>query len=95
MGQSLTSSAEDHEEFPVGYYEDAEGYSALGEHVSPVRRCVLCGNDSAGWTFEGMVVHLTCWFTSTAASRAAATGQKPAQHSATPARTPHTPDCRG
>ncbi|HEY5856332.1 MAG TPA: telomere-binding protein [Aldersonia sp.] len=91
MGQSLTSSAEDHEEFPVGHYEDAEGYSALGEHVSPVRRCVLCGNDSAGWTFEGMVMHLPCWFTSTAASRAAATGQKPAQNSAIHTRTAHTP----
>ena len=94
MGQSLTSSAEDHEEFPVGYYEeDAEGYSALGERVSPVRRCLLCGNDSAGWTFEGMVVHLPCWFTSTAVSRAAATGQTPAQSSTRPARTnPATPD---
>ncbi len=76
IAQSLTSSAYE-EEFPVGDYNDAEGHSARGDRISPEQTCTLCGNPDpdAGWTFEGVVMHLPCWFTSTAASRSAALGR--------------------
>lgn len=71
--QGLTNSAEE-QEFPMGRYDDADGHSAEGQHLSIVQTCLLCGNDNAGWQFEGLPVHLPCWWNSTAASRAAATG---------------------
>src|SRR3546814_17970031 len=65
---------------------DADGYSADGFQISPTSTCALCNGDDAGWEIEGLVMHLPCWWQSTAASRAIAAGTAGAPAEITPAR---------
>lgn len=70
---------------------DAEGFSADGFQISPTSTCVLCHGDEAGWEIDGLVMHLPCWWQSTAASRAIAAGTTENQEKITPAPEPSLP----
>ncbi|GAA3129604.1 hypothetical protein GCM10020255_003030 [Rhodococcus baikonurensis] len=67
---------------------DAEGFSADGFQISPTSTCALCHGDEAGWEIDGLVMHLPCWWQSTAASRAIAAGTAENQEEIEPATEP-------
>lgn len=68
---SLTSSHSEQEP-EMAIETDAEGHTADGVQISPVSICALCGGEDAGWQIDGLVMHLPCWWQSTAATRSAA-----------------------
>lgn len=68
---SLTGSHSEQEP-EMAIETDAEGLSADGVQISPVSSCALCGGEDAGWQIDGLVMHLPCWWQSTAATRSAA-----------------------
>ncbi|MBY6388729.1 telomere-binding protein [Rhodococcus erythropolis] len=82
--KSLTSSITDKEP-EMAIETDAEGFSADGFQISPTSTCALCHGDEAGWEIDGLVMHLPCWWQSTAASRAIAAGTTGNQEEITPA----------
>lgn len=85
--KGLTSSVTDKEP-EMAIETDAEGFSADGFQISPTSTCALCHGDEAGWEIDGLVMHLPCWWQSTAASRAIAAGTAENQEEIEPTPEP-------
>lgn len=78
-----TSLLSPKEETPVTSHPDADGHQALLEHAPEGgnQPCVMCGK-TCGAIFDKLYLHIPCWWSSTAVTRAAAVGQPDTDSSA-------------